>query len=71
MGCFQTFNLGGVKYKWLRTWHNWKKVSSKSRSLQSIDPEIGNQKVASTANQIALKETTNLSLDLVDNYQII
>lgn len=60
----KTFNLGGVKYKWTRTWHNWKKVSPASRSVQSIDPEIGKQKVASTANPMALKETTKLSLDL-------
>lgn len=60
----KTFNLGGVKYKWTRTWHNWRKVSPKSRSLQSIDPEIGKQKVASSANPMALKESTNLSLDL-------
>ena len=60
----KTFNLGGVKYKWTRTWHNWKKVSPVSRSIQSIDPEIGKQKVASTANPMALKETTKLSLDL-------
>ncbi|MGY0186810.1 C47 family peptidase [Lactococcus petauri] len=62
----KTFNLGGVKYKWTRTWHNWKKVSPASRSVQSIDPEIGKQKVASTANPMALKETTKLSLDLAN-----
>lgn len=60
----KTFNLGGVKYKWTRTWHNWKKVSPASRSVQSIVPEIGKQKVASTTNPMALKETTKLSLDL-------
>lgn len=60
----KTFNLGGEKYKWTRTWHNWRKVSPTSRSVQSIDPEIGKQKVATTANPIALKETTKLSLDL-------
>ncbi|MGY0187279.1 hypothetical protein, partial [Lactococcus petauri] len=32
--------------------------------IQSIDPEIGKQKVASTANPMALKETTKLSFDL-------
>lgn len=60
----KTFNLGGVKYKWLRTWHNWKTTSPASRSLQSVDPEVGKQKVASTANPMDLKENINLSLDL-------
>lgn len=60
----KTFNLGGVKYKWLRTWHNWKTTSPASRSLQSVDPEVGKQKVASTANPMALKDDTKLSLNV-------
>ncbi|MDT2727182.1 MULTISPECIES: C47 family peptidase [Lactococcus] len=60
----KTFNLGGVKYKWTRTWHNWRKTSPASSSVQSIDPKIADKKVASTPNPMALKENTELSLDL-------
>ncbi|CEF52371.1 Extracellular cysteine protease [Lactococcus garvieae] len=60
----KTFNLGGLKYKWLRTWHNWRKVSPASRSVQTVDPEIAEKKVATTSNPMSLKETTKLSLDL-------
>lgn len=60
----KTFNLGGVKYKWTRTWHNWRKVSPTSRAVQAVDPEIGKEKVASSANPMALKETTKLSFEL-------
>lgn len=45
----KTFNLGGVKYKWTRSWHNWRKIGSTSE-VQMLDPELGNQKVASTPN---------------------
>lgn len=60
----KTFNLGGVKYKWTRTWHNWRKTSPASGSVQNIDPKIADKKVASTPNPMAMKENTELSLDL-------
>ena len=56
----KTFNLGGVKYKWYRTWHNWRKT--KSRMVENLDPDLGNQQVESTANPYPTKN--NLSLDL-------
>lgn len=60
----KTFNLGGVKYKWTRTWHNWRKTAPASSAVQSIDPKIADKKVASTPNPMALKETTKLSFEL-------
>lgn len=56
----KTFNLGGVKYKWYRTWHNWRKT--KSRMVENLDPDLGNQQVESTANPYSTNN--NLSLDL-------
>ena len=56
----KTFNLGGVKYKWYRTWHNWRKT--KSRMVENLDPDLGNQQVESTANPYPTKN--NFSLDL-------
>ena len=58
----ETFNLGGVKYKWERTWHNWRK-NTDSRSSSTIDSDIEEQKVASTPNPYSIQESKNTSLD--------
>lgn len=59
----KTFNLGGTKYQWTRTWHNWRKTNG-TRSVQKLDPSIGDQKVMSTANPDSLKKIKNINLDL-------
>ena len=53
------FNLGGVKYKWYRTWHNWRKTK---RRMAENNPDLGNQQVESTANPYLINN--NFSLDL-------
>ncbi|MFK4897260.1 C47 family peptidase [Lactococcus petauri] len=59
----KTFNLGGVKYKWTRTWHNWRKTSPASGSVQNIDPKIADKKVASIPNPMDLKNNTKVALN--------
>lgn len=59
----KTFNLGGTKYKWTRTWHNWRKTNG-TRSVQKLDPSIGDQKVMNTANPDSLKKLKNINVDL-------
>ncbi|WP_341485123.1 C47 family peptidase (plasmid) [Lactococcus garvieae] len=53
----KTFNLGGVKYKWYRTWHNWRKVDG-TRAEQALDPKLRDKKVASASNPYPTKEDT-------------
>ncbi|WP_339014152.1 C47 family peptidase [Lactococcus garvieae] len=53
----KTFNLGGIKYKWTRTWHNWRKVDG-TRAEHPLDPKLRDKKVASTANPYPTKEDT-------------
>lgn len=60
----ETFNLGGVKYKWYRTWHNWRKTNS--RMTENLEPELGNQQVESTANPYQSKESPSLELGIID-----
>lgn len=55
----KTFNLGGMKYEWYRTWHNWRKVDGVN-SVQTLDPELGNQKVLQGTSSNSLKEPNNL-----------
>ena len=50
----QYFNLAGVQYKWGRTWHNWRKVTSGAETQTT--PTVAQQKVASAINQNAMKE---------------
>ncbi|MCI3861487.1 C47 family peptidase [Lactococcus garvieae] len=59
----KTFNLGGVKYKWTRTWHNWRKTSPASGSVQNIDPKIADKKVASIPNPMDLINNTKVALN--------
>lgn len=57
----KTFNLEGVKYEWYRTWHNWRKVDG-INSVQTLDPELGNQEVLRGVKPN--KTSGNISLDL-------
>jgi hypothetical protein len=50
------FNLAGTQYKWTRTWHNWRKVTTGATTKTA--PAIAQQKVASTANPEAIKVNT-------------
>lgn len=50
----QYFNLAGVQYKWGRTWHNWRKVTSGAETQTS--PSVAQQKVASATNPNIMKE---------------
>ncbi|MCW2280947.1 C47 family peptidase [Lactococcus lactis] len=43
-----TINLGGVRYQWTRTWHNWRKVGA--RTQLNINKAIIQQKAASMCN---------------------
>lgn len=43
-----TILLGGVSYKWNRSWFNWRKVTSDTKV--NIDSELGKLKIASTSN---------------------
>lgn len=47
----QTFRIGGIDYKWERTWHNWRYNGS-----VSVDESAAKQKVASMENPIAVKQ---------------
>ncbi|GAB2023029.1 hypothetical protein RyT2_21030 [Pseudolactococcus yaeyamensis] len=47
----ETFNLGGINYKWGRSWHNWRHNGS-----VSVDESADKQKVASMGNPIAVKQ---------------
>lgn len=51
----KTFNLGGVKYKWYRTWHNWRKTDG-TRAEQVLPPELRDKEVANTTNPYPTKE---------------
>lgn len=69
----KTYNLGGVKYQWTRTWHNWRKTDG-TRSVRKLAPSIGNQKVMSTPNPAALKvrkQTFNLGLSTSFNKKLL
>lgn len=59
----QTFNLGGKKYKWNRTWHNWRKTNGRSL-VQKLDPTIGDQKVMNARDVTKGKPYEALNLDL-------
>lgn len=61
----KTFNLGGVKYKWYRTWHNWRKADG-TRAEKSLDPKLRDKEVANATNPYALQKnnTSPLSLGL-------
>jgi len=65
----KTFRLAGVDYKWTRTWHNWRKINEKANV--SIDPSIGQQKVASAPNPDAQVQLNGLkpidSQHIIDN----
>lgn len=68
----KTFNLAGVKYEWYRTWHNWRKVDGVS-SVQTLDPELGNQEVLRGDNPYATiteKEARTLDLGLSKLYNV-
>jgi hypothetical protein len=41
-----TISLGGIDYKWTRTWHNWRKTATTG----NVSSTIANQKVASVMN---------------------
>ncbi len=58
----KTYNLSGTKYKWTRTWHNWRKTDG-TRSIQKLDPSIGDQKVMSDSNPYVAKQIKNPSLN--------
>lgn len=57
----KTYNLGGVKYQWTRTWHNWRKTNG-TRSVRKLDPSIGDQKVMSTPNPYISQKNNNFSI---------
>lgn len=50
------FNLAGTQYKWARTWHNWRKVTTGANTQTA--PAIAQQKVASAPNPEAIKVKT-------------
>lgn len=50
------FNLAGTQYKWARTWHNWRKVTTSTTTKTA--PVIAQQKVASAPNPEAIKVKT-------------
>ena len=50
------FNLAGTQYKWARTWHNWRKVTTSATTKTA--PVIAQQKVASAPNPEAIKVKT-------------
>lgn len=64
-------NLAGAKYKWTRTWHNWRKTKGSSQS--TISPAIAQKKVASAVNPNAVKqlpplESSNKIASLVPSF---
>lgn len=50
------FNLAGTQYKWARTWHNWRKVTTSATTKTA--PVIAQQKVASAPNPEGIKVKT-------------
>ena len=50
------FNLAGTQYKWARTWHNWRKMTTGANTQTA--PAIAQQKVASAPNPEAIKVKT-------------
>uniref|UniRef100_UPI001F5984FE hypothetical protein n=1 Tax=Lactococcus petauri TaxID=1940789 RepID=UPI001F5984FE len=61
----KTYNLGGVNYKWTRTWHNWRRISkARSRIAVPVDPSLKDQKVMGTSNPYAFQQQKDYSLDL-------
>ncbi|MDR2976624.1 MAG: hypothetical protein LBV19_04865 [Streptococcaceae bacterium] len=43
----KTMKLGGIDYKWMRTWHNFRRIANSAS--QSIDENVLNQKTASAS----------------------
>lgn len=61
----KTYNLGGVNYKWTRTWHNWRRISkTRLRMAVPVDPSLKDQKVMGTSNPYAFQHQKDYSLDL-------
>uniref|UniRef100_UPI001F59BB07 hypothetical protein n=1 Tax=Lactococcus petauri TaxID=1940789 RepID=UPI001F59BB07 len=61
----KTYNLGGVNYKWTRTWHNWRRISkTRSRIAVPVDPSLKDQKVMGSSNPYAFQQQKDYSLDL-------
>uniref|UniRef100_UPI00359CB317 C47 family peptidase n=1 Tax=Lactococcus garvieae TaxID=1363 RepID=UPI00359CB317 len=61
----KTYNLGGVNYKWTRTWHNWRRISkARSRIAVPVDSSLKDQKVMGTSNPYAFQQQKDYSLDL-------
>lgn len=50
------FNLAGTQYKWARTWHNWRKMTTGANTQTA--PAIAQQKVASAPNPETIKVKT-------------
>lgn len=55
------FNLAGTQYKWTRTWHNWRKVTTGATTKTA--PAVAQQKVASVANPNVTKENVLLNIN--------
>ena len=61
----KTYTLEGIKYKWTRSWHNWRKITGVSRAAKLLEPSLGKQKVMGTANPEAqTQKQPSLSLGL-------
>ena len=59
----KTYNLGGVKYKWTRTWHHWRKTNG-IRSRIQLDASLKDQKVMGSSNPYAFQKQKDYALDL-------
>lgn len=62
----KTYTLGGIKYKWTRSWHNWRKITGVSRAAKPLDPSLGKQKVMGTANPEASIQNKSETSDILD-----